>query len=250
MSNEKPTSGLPPEALKETASLIEDIEVLIGDRIKDLQTLRALARAVAANASKDDLRPHILGLARSSRAAYISLRGTRDRLVRLQGREEDDRSLSRTDLLTGLPNLAALTDVLERDSELENQALLIVDMSGIRVVAEELGVRLARRIMIRAATILRGAVKERDIVSRSGPNQFAVLLTKVAPGKGAMVAVRLYDMLAQRLSPSGANVVDALMLSVGLAIRNPSDDGLKVLARAQHAASAAKTLAPPRINVL
>lgn len=244
------SAKLPLEALTETSAIIKDLDSIIDDRLSDLQDLQALTHAILDNVSpKEVVRQHIAKLVRSSREAYIGLRKTRDRLMELQG-EQDDRSLSRTDLLTGLPNDVAMMSILAEHRE-GNQALLIVEMAGMRMIAEELGIKVARRVIVRAAALLRRAVKERDVVARIGPDSFAVLLRDVARGKGATVAVRIYDVLAQRLSPSGANIIDGLDLSIGFTLRASSEEDAETfLARAHSAVREARILTPPRLAVV
>lgn len=253
MKNSKNTAlaKLPAEALTETGAIVRDLDRLINDRRSDLEELRALTRAILDNASPTHIiKQHVAGLAQSARDSYICLRKTRDKLMELHG-EPDDRSLSRTDLLTGLPNTTALMNILADCHEFGNQALLIVEMAGIRVIADELGVKVARRVIGRAAAILRRSVKERDVVARIGPHSFAVLLQDVGRGKGTAVAFRIFDALAQRLSPSGANIVEGLVLSIGLTLRLSATEETQVFfERAQSAVNKARTLNSPRLCVV
>ena len=245
------SAKFPLEVLIETSSIIKDLDSIINDRLSDLKGLQTLTRAILDNTPPNEvIREHIAKLASSSREAYIGLRKTRDRLMELQG-QEDDRSLSRSDLLTGLPNSTGLMSALTEHRDRENQALIIVEMAGIRVVAEKLGVKVARRVIVRAATLIRQTIKERDMVARIGPDSFAILLQNVAHGKGTAVAVRIFDVLSQRLSPSGANIIDALILSIGFTLRlSPAEDAETFLTRAHSAVSEARTLTSPRMAVM
>lgn len=118
---------------------------------------------------------------------YLSLRRSYGRLlttpqmfedrVREQSREEL-QLLAYTDSLTGLPNRAAFTAVMDTLSEAGQlpPTLLFLDLDRFKLVNDTLGHECGDRLLAHAAERLRGVLRPDDRLFRLGGDEFTVLV--------------------------------------------------------------------------
>lgn len=125
------------------------------------------------------------------------------------------RALARTDVLTGLPNRAALlgamSDVL-RDPR-SSAALLYLDLDRFKPVNDTWGHEAGDEVLRQVADRLRAAVRDDDVPARLGGDEFAVFLTNGADAQG--VAERILAAFAPGFD-IGDRVVD-VGVSIGVA---------------------------------
>jgi diguanylate cyclase (GGDEF)-like protein len=129
---------------------------------------------------------------------------------------------ARRDLLTGLPNRAALTELLEealagRRAEDRRVAVLFVDLDGFKLVNDSLGHAAGDELLVRVAERIRGAVREQNVVARLGGDEFVVVCTGIGPVDEAVgVATRVTAVLERPFRICGQDVV--VGASVGIAV--------------------------------
>ena len=112
------------------------------------------------------------------------------------------------DPLTELPNRAFLLEQLEARLEQAPNvpvALLYLDLDGFKLVNDTMGHTAGDELLAAVGDRLRGAVREGDVVSRFGGDEFVVLAPGVRTRDGA-------TQLAQRLA---ASLVPPVALSDG-----------------------------------
>lgn len=126
------------------------------------------------------------------------------------------------DSLTGLPNRRLLREQGERalavaDRQGERVGLVYVDLSGFKQINDRYGHDVGDRVLAEVGRRLRSRCREADVPARIGGDEFAVLLSGVEDGEGAVVAARrLAGALDEPVRASEATVgVDA---SVGVAL--------------------------------
>jgi len=92
--------------------------------------------------------------------------------------EEQLRHLSLHDFATGLYNRAYFSEEMHRLNTGRSHpiGLIMCDVDGLKMVNDALGHIAGDRLLSEAAKILRMGVREEDIVSRVGGDEFAVLL--------------------------------------------------------------------------
>ena len=176
------------------------------------------------------------------------LGGVAARLVAGFGGAERDRklqALAYVDPLTGLPNRAALQPLLA--AELANAreagtkvAVLLIDLDRFKATNDSQGTSVADRLLAQAANRLRNAVREDDVVARSGGDQFTVALNGIAsPRDAASVTHKLIGSLSRRFEIDGNAVFTGA--SVGIAIfPDDAGDGAELLKMADSAMTRAK----------
>ncbi len=117
------------------------------------------------------------------------------------------------DPLTGLPNRRRLLEVLSEDLTAspgrgdERPALLFLDLDDFKQVNDSLGHQAGDALLLEVARRLRRAVREGDLVSRFGGDEFAVLCRGVSDEASAgELARRILDGVTGPMLLGGATV--------------------------------------------
>ncbi|MEU8610486.1 GGDEF domain-containing protein, partial [Actinoplanes sp. NPDC048791] len=171
------------------------------------------------------------------------------RIARLAGqRRRAERALRRMathDALTGLPNRAACLERLETDlADLRTGhpaglAVLFTDLDGFKPVNDRLGHAAGDELLIAVAGRLRGCVREQDLVSRFGGDEFVVVCRDTDPRAAVdAICARIREMVEQPLTVGGESV--RIGLSVGVAFAGPAATTDDLIGRADLAMYAAK----------
>jgi diguanylate cyclase (GGDEF)-like protein len=144
----------------------------------------------------------------------------------LLGRQADRlEALSATDALTGLANRRAfrrrLTDDLRRARRYGSPvSLLLVDVDGLKRINDERGHSAGDRVIRRVADAITATLREADLGSRWGGDEFAILLPNTPVDAARHSAERLAAHLKWR---RGADV-HPVSVSVGIATFDPAQD--------------------------
>lgn len=165
------------------------------------------------------------------RARVDLLRGADERRLLAQAASLDP--------LTGLVNrrgaTAAVEDACRRPAG-EEVALLLLDLDGFKEVNDTCGHLAGDLVLQRVAGVLRAAARAEDVVARWGGDEFVVVAVL-----DTAAAVALADRLREAVrTGSGSGDVDAVTLSVGVAVRRDVVDDDAWLRRADVAMYAAK----------
>ncbi len=182
--------------------------------------------------------------------SHRSRRGSDDseRLRELEARVNDLVQLAATDGLTGLANHrsfqhgleVALRDALARGAPL---ALVLLDVDHFKRVNDTYGHPVGDEVLRGVAEVIRRSVREGDLTSRYGGEEFAAVLPSADVGAAVEVAERARRALADRAWPCGS-----ITLSAGLACVDPSLlNSADLVARADRALYAAKGAGRDRV---
>jgi diguanylate cyclase len=131
---------------------------------------------------------------------------------------------ARHDTLTGLPNRAALTDLLRAaldQSRLagDEVAVLFIDLDGFKLVNDSLGHPAGDELLVRVAERLQAAIRSRDVVARLGGDEFVVVLGEVdGIATATNAAERIADQLERPFRIGGNNAT--ISASIGIALTN------------------------------
>jgi diguanylate cyclase (GGDEF)-like protein/PAS domain S-box-containing protein len=158
-----------------------------------------------------------------------------------------------TDSLTGLANRGRFMELA--DAELARAmryqhpfAVLILDVDHFKTINDRFGHKSGDTVLQALATILRGTLRENDIIGRIGGEEFAMLLPETDTEKASEVAERL------RLTVAGTDITTennnkiAITVSIGIAV--PTNIPLNIdniLSRADSALYAAKNSGRNRV---
>jgi diguanylate cyclase (GGDEF)-like protein len=142
------------------------------------------------------------------------------------------------DALTGLPNRAAIIDELNDRLDASPTGVTVVycDLDGFKLVNDRYGHAVGDRVLANIATVLRGAVRDGDVVGRIGGDEFVFVCDDLDDRSLDIVSERITAGLATAGSPDGPGVT----VSLGVARGRPGDTPRDVLHRADVSMYAAK----------
>lgn len=163
----------------------------------------------------------------------------------LNERDKKLWQLANHDPLTGLINRSRFQQLLDQEIELardrrRTSALLFIDLDQFKYVNDSFGHAAGDRLLKLVADRLIGSVRQHDVVSRFGGDEFVVLLSDVDKGAAASICDTLVQkMQDQRFMESG----DAFNIRCSIGITMISGNGLtpaELLAQADMACHHAK----------
>lgn len=157
--------------------------------------------------------------------------------------EENLRQLALTDALTGLDNrrrfFSAGTALFEQTPS--PLACLMIDIDHFKKINDTYGHPFGDEVLRVIAARMKNVLREYDLLARLGGEEFGILLDGLAPETINDTAERLRRAIADVPVKMDSTIVD-VRVSVGVAIRTPSDGTLdQLLARADAALYSAKT---------
>ncbi len=168
----------------------------------------------------------VLGIALDGRVRQRDLKAANQRLERL----------AYNDVLTGLPNRAALYEALERlqrgrrEGDDGRFALLFLDVDRFKQVNDVHGHAAGDELLRAIAGTLSRAVREEDFVARLAGDEFIVVLTGAeSAARARLVAERLAEPTLVRLDATGSDVVMSLSVGV-LDDIDPGEDADRIIA--------------------
>lgn len=121
-------------------------------------------------------------------------------------------------------------------------ALLYLDLDHFKAINDRHGHAVGDTVIERAAQLIRGEVREHDLVARLGGEEFAVLLIGSEAARALVVAERIRTNFEREREPVPCS------LCVGLAERLPGETLVSLMGRADAALLAAKRNGRNRIE--
>ncbi len=163
---------------------------------------------------------------------------------------------ARTDVLTGLPNRRAFLEAFHRDLGLADRqeqpvAVILMDVDHFKRVNDTHGHDVGDQVLVAVADVLRRCVRQTDVPSRWGGEEFIVSLPNCDAQDATVVAERIRATLEQTpvLTAEGALAMTA---SFGVASWSPADGPFDVdtlVKRSDEALYAAKAGGRNRVEV-
>lgn len=150
-------------------------------------------------------------------------------MTRLGDAERDNaiaRAATVRDRLTSLPNHAALMERLDTlygsDGQPRGTALFLVSITDLSDISQTYGEPAATRIIRKAGSIFRKAIKKNDFVARTGKDEFAFLFGSVERDSVQPIADRLTAQVADNLvfATSSNGHKASVEIAIGVALAN------------------------------
>ena len=138
--------------------------------------------------------PHLITAARTL-STILGQQLHSEALARRVERAESDAMI---DELTGLYNrrgweqLVALEQARGRRYG-HKHAVFFMDIDGLKAINDELGHAAGDALIVRAADAIRSVIREHDVASRFGGDEFALLATETAGAEAAVIRERLAE---------------------------------------------------------
>jgi diguanylate cyclase (GGDEF)-like protein len=172
--------------------------------------------------------------------------------------EDNQRRLTArafADTVTGLPNRAALSQVIGTTvadgggASVFPDCAMFIDVDDFKHVNDALGHDAGDAVLRLVADRLQAAVRDTDVLARVGGDEFAVVMVPPADEASARgVAQRMLDLLTVPFEVGGARV--EIGVSIGMAVRTPdTEDPAELLQQADIAMYAAKANGKHRFEV-
>lgn len=196
-----------------------------------------------------------MNLATPMLAASLPVTGTTAFLLMCSDRirRQWERAAS-TDYLTDLPNRRTLTTAgVERFEAAracdESFAIAVVDIDSFKAINDRYGHDIGDIALKHVGARLKSAIRDVDLVARTGGEEFVVLFGRIEPDQVEAAAERL--RAAVRTHPVAAGAVKILItVSVGVAIRAVEDVDFDALfRRADEALYGAKTAGRDQVKL-
>ncbi len=130
--------------------------------------------------------------------------------------------LSITDDLTKLYNSRFLNATLRREVERSKRyrtpvSLIFLDLDGFKSVNDQHGHLFGSRALIEVGSVLKSTVREIDIVSRFGGDEFTVILPQTGPEGAQIIADRIRQKIEETIFLETYGVQVRLTASIGIA---------------------------------
>lgn len=154
------------------------------------------------------------------------------------------------DPLTGLGNRRRLDEELERQSQLVKRAkfvsVLVADLDGFKRVNDSHGHDIGDSVLRQAAAVVRRTVRDSDIATRMGGEEFAIILPDTDIKVAAEVAERLRRAF---IAEQFGDQISPLTVSIGVASLKCGEHPNECIKRADACLYAAKRSGRNRVVV-
>lgn len=151
--------------------------------------------------------------------------------------------MAQHDALTGLPNRALLQDRLDALlSEIPSAAgaMLIVDVDNFKAINDTLGHDAGDAVLCAIAERLADAVSGRDLVARTGGDEFALLVAACTDADVRLIADRIFTRLREPIAHGGRLLECGASIGASFIARDGQDRS-EIMKAADIALYAAKT---------
>jgi len=157
---------------------------------------------------------------------------------------EEVQQAARTDSLTGVLDrqafLATVEIEIKRALRYENDlAVVLVKLDGLRLVNANFGHQAGDAVLTQAAEVLRGNVRDVDVVGRAGGSTFGLILPEQQESGALTVAHRVAGILAET-EFQAAGAAHRLERALGVAVYPRGGDASDLVDRALAAIDAAR----------
>ena len=206
-------ANIPVRAVEEAIIQNEDVEHEVAGAADDLHQVNiALAQEVAE-------RVVIESELVDTKTDLAEVRGD---LSKSRAKEEETRKISLQDALTGLPNRVSFEQHLDQGLSQAKRhgwglAVLFIDIDKFKSINDSYGHGLGDKVLLMMANRLRSFVREEDLVSRWGGDEFVCLLMEV---KQEADVTRLAEKMVNQIAAACEfdGIVLSISASIGIAI--------------------------------
>ena len=160
----------------------------------------------------------------------------RTKVAEYEARVAELDRLAHHDSLVGLPNRRSFLGNLERliariDRYGGHAAMLFVDLDGLKAINDKFGHCAGDKALVEVSRLLVASVRNADFVARLAGDEFGILLEHSDELNAWQTALRVIEAVDEaQFCVDGACL--PLSVAIGVAVIEPGDTPLSVLARA------------------
>ena len=157
----------------------------------------------------------------------------RDDLSKSQVKEEEAQQIALQDALTGLPNRLSFEQRLDHGLIQAKRhgwglAVLFIDIDKFKSINDSYGHDLGDQVLLMVANRLKSFVRDEDMVSRWGGDEFVCLLLEVKQDAGVTrLAEKMINRIAEACEFNGTTL--SIRASIGIAIYPADGDTSDIL---------------------
>jgi diguanylate cyclase (GGDEF)-like protein len=240
-----------------SGSLIIAILLIIGMFFGSRMIRRALAPLTAlqvplARLARGEIDVHV---ERAKDAEIAVINDALNTTIRaLKERDEALRKMAESDPLTGLGNRTYFMRELEREIEevahdTGESAVFFIDLDQFKYVNDTLGHAAGDRLLLQVAELLKSRVRDYDVVSRFGGDEFTVLARNVSRDEAENLA-HSFNQIMRDMRLVESDRIVSVNCSIGVAMIGRGDyTAEEILSHADMACFAAKSHGRNRYQV-
>jgi diguanylate cyclase (GGDEF)-like protein len=204
---------VPVPVIKQAITQNEDVEHKVAKAAADLKQVNAkltkeLADRIVLESELADTKSDLAEM--------------RDDLSKSQIKEEEAQKIALQDALTGLPNRISFEQGLDRGLTQAKRhnwglAVLFIDIDKFKSINDCYGHDVGDQVLLMVANRLQSSVRDEDMVSRWGGDEFVCLLLEVKQEADVTrIAEKMIDRIAEAYAFNGNNF--SIRASIGVAI--------------------------------
>lgn len=136
---------------------------------------------------------------RDSMGCATRIVGMHADITQVQGERDKLEELVKNDTLTGLRSRSFCDLEVERldKNKIRPVCVLSVDITGLKLVNDEMGHAMGDKLLTATATLLREPLRATDCVARMGGDEFIILLPGCSQERGTELVTRIQDCLTR-----------------------------------------------------
>jgi len=204
---------VPVQVMKQALTQNEDVEQKVAKAADDLKLVNVkLAEEMAER----------IVIESELANTKTDLAEARDDLSKAQVKEGEAQQIALQDALTGLPNRVSFEQGLDHGLILAKRhgwglAVLFIDIDKFKNINDSYGHDLGDQVLLMLANRLQSSVRDEDMVSRWGGDEFVCLLLEVKQEADVTrLAEKMVNRIAKPWESNGA--VHSITASIGIAI--------------------------------
>ncbi len=219
-------------SLANTESYSESLEIFSSE-LNDINDAGSLKMMITSMASAT------FEMAQNSKELENNLKKSQKHIANLNQDIETIRNESMTDALTGIANRKKFDLTLDKEiinSRTDNEplCLLIMDIDHFKSFNDTHGHQTGDQVLRLVGSILKNNVKGKDLATRYGGEEFAIILPNTSLDDAFAVAEQIRKAVASKelLKKSTGVKLGRVTLSTGVAELNTQDSASSIIARA------------------
>lgn len=219
---------VPVQVMRQVLTQNEDVEQKVAKAANDLKLVNAQLSLKLVNAQLSEEIADRIVVEFELANTKTDLAKAREDLSKAQVKTEEAQLIALQDSLTGLPNRVSFEQSLDHGLIQANRngwglAVLFIDIDKFKSINDSYGHDLGDRVLLMVANRLKSFVRDQDIVSRWGGDEFVCLLLEVKKESDVIqLAEKMINRIAEAYEFDGS--VLSIIASIGIAIY-PKDGG-------------------------